>query len=132
MDGIQRLSEMIKGQKDKYLIKIVEYLILQTQMNQYYLKEEKNLKEMAEYIKKLAKKQATNGVAVVEDDVVYQWAMEYFIKTNKELGIEKNTVQKVTKIENKKINDEFGSIFDSDEKEISEVKKEEIEQISLF
>ena len=32
MDGIQSLSEIIKGQKDKSLIKIVSYLILQKDM----------------------------------------------------------------------------------------------------
>ena len=48
MDGIQRLSEMIKGQKDKSLIKIVSYLMLQKDMEQDFLKEEKDLKEMAE------------------------------------------------------------------------------------
>ena len=51
MDGIQRLSEMVKGQKDKSLIKIVNYLILQKEMEKDFLKEEKNLKEMVEYMK---------------------------------------------------------------------------------
>ena len=71
MDGIERLSEMIKGQKDKSLIKIVSYLMLQKEMKQDFLKEEKNLKEMAEYIKGLAKKEAVNGVAIIEDEAVY-------------------------------------------------------------
>lgn len=68
MDGIQKLSEMIKGQKDKSLIKIVSYLMLQKDMEQDFLKEEKDLKEMAEYIKGLAKKEAVNGVAIIEDE----------------------------------------------------------------
>ena len=80
MDGIQRLSEMIKGQKDKGLIKIVSYLMLQTEMDSDFLKEEKDLKEMAEYIKGLARKEATNGVAMIEDETVYSWAKEYFKK----------------------------------------------------
>ena len=70
MDGIQRLAEMIKGQKDKSLIKIVSYLMLQKDMEQDFLKEEKDLKEMAEYIKGLAKKEAVNGVAIIEDEIV--------------------------------------------------------------
>ncbi len=126
MEGIKRLSEMIKGQKDKYLIKIISYLMLQEEMDKAYLNEEKNLKGMTEYIRKLAKKEAINGVAIIEDETVYQWAKDYFNKSNKELGIE-NKSPKTTKIENTKINDKFGSIFS-----VQEVKKEKIEQISLF
>lgn len=130
MEGIKRLSEMVKDQKDKYLIKVVSYLILQEDMNEYYLNEEKNLKDMADYIKKLAKKEAINGVAIIEDETVYQWAKEYFQKSNQELGIE----NKVVKTNNEKnnnnnnINSKFGSIFEN-----KEIKKEqEIEQTSLF
>ncbi len=137
MDGIKRLSEMIEGQKDKYLIKIVDYLMLQKEMEQDFLKEEKNLKEMAEYIVGLAKKEATNGVAVIEDETVYQWAKEYFIKTNKELGIKKFKLDRgkhgdVTKVEIKDEDDEFGSIFGDTIENPQEEKKDKIEQISLF
>ena len=137
MDGIKRLSEMIEGQKDKYLIKIVDYLMLQKEMEQDFLKEEKNLKEMSEYIVGLAKKEATNGVAVIEDETVYQWAKEYFIKTNKELGIKKFKLDRgkhgdVTKVEIKDEDDEFGSIFGDTIENPQEEKKDKIEQISLF
>ena len=46
MEGIKRLSEMVKNQKDKYLIKVVSYLILQEDMNEYYLNEEKNWQDL--------------------------------------------------------------------------------------
>ncbi|MCI9038440.1 MAG: hypothetical protein HFJ29_00935 [Clostridia bacterium] len=137
MNGIQRLSEMIKGQKDKSLIKIVSYLMLQTDMDQDFLKEEKELKEMAEYINGLAKKEATNGVAIIEDETVYSWAKEYFIKSNKELGIKKYKLEKskhgdVKKVEIKDEDDEFGSIFGNSVENEQAEKKEEIAQISLF
>ena len=103
MNGIERLSEMIKGQKDKYLQIIVNHLMLQTEMSEAFLNEEKNLKDMATYIKDLAKKQATNNVAVIEDEVVFQWAKDYFNKSNEELGIkkieEKNKTETVEKDE---------------------------------
>lgn len=137
MDGIQRLSEMVKGQKDKSLIKIVNYLILQKEMEKDFLKEEKNLKEMVEYMKGLAKKQAVNGLAIIEDEVVYDWAKEYFIKSNKELGIKKYRLDRgkhgdISKIEIKE-DDEFGSIFE-EEQLINNIEKEkdDVEQISLF
>lgn len=137
MDGIQRLSEMIKGQKDKSLIKIVNYLMLQTDMEQDFLKEEKDLKEMAEYIKGLARKEATNGVAIIEDETVYSWAKEYFAKSNKELGIKKYKIDKgkhgdVSKVETKDEDDEFGPIFGEIIEDAQEKQKEEIDQISLF
>lgn len=140
MDGIKRLADMLKGQKDKYLNIIVNHLMLQTEMNEAFLNEEKNLKDMATYIKDKAKKQATDGVAVIEDEVVFKWAKEYFIKSNKELGIKETRLERgkhgnVSKVEVKENEDEFGSIFDFDDnnkKTSDNNKKEEIEQISIF
>lgn len=130
MNGIERLSEMLKGQKDKYLQIIVNYLMLQTEMSEAFLNEEKNLKDMATYIKDLAKKQATNNVAVIEDAVVFQWAKDYFNKSNEELGIKKIEVKNNKETVEK---DEFGSIFDlNNTNKNTENKKEEIEQITLF
>lgn len=130
MNGIERLSEMIKGQKDKYLQIIVNHLMLQTEMSEAFLNEEKNLKDMATYIKDLAKKQATNNVAVIEDAVVFQWAKDYFNKSNEELGIKKIEVKNNKETVEK---DEFGSIFDlNNANKNTENKKEEIEQITLF
>lgn len=130
MNGIERLSEMIKGQKDKYLQIIVNHLMLQTEMSEAFLNEEKNLKDMATYIKDLARKQATNNVAVIEDAVVFQWAKDYFNKSNEELGIKKIEVKNNKETVEK---DEFGSIFDlNNTNKNTENKKEEIEQITLF
>lgn len=138
MEGIKRLEKMLEGQKDKYLKIIVNHLMLQTHMNEAFLNEEKNLKDMAEFIRNQAKKQSTNGVAVIEDAVVFKWAKEYFIKSNKELGIKKTKIEKgkhgdITKVE---VKDEFGSIFDFDDDkdnaEDKDDKKEEVDQISLF
>ena len=130
MNGIERLSEMIKGQKDKYLQIIVNHLMLQTEMSEAFLNEEKNLKDMATYIKDLAKKQATDNVAVIEDEVVFQWAKDYFNKSNEELGIKKIEAKNNTETVEK---DEFGSIFDlNNTNKNMENKKEEVEQITLF
>lgn len=130
MNGIERLSEMIKGQKDKYLQIIVNHLMLQTEMSEAFLNEEKNLKDMATYIKDLARKQATNNVAVIEDAVVFQWAKDYFNKSNEELGIKKIEAKNNTETVEK---DEFSSIFDlNNTNKNMENKKEEVEQITLF
>lgn len=139
MEGIKRLADMLEGQKDKYLIIIVNYLMLQTEMNEAFLNEKKNLKDMATYIKDKAKKQAKDGVAVIEDEIVFKWAKEYFIKSNKDLGIKETRLDSgkhgdVAKVEIKENEDEFESIFDFDDndKKDNNTNKEEIEQISLF
>ena len=140
MEGIERLAKMLEGQKDKYLNIIAKHLMQHTELDQAYLNEEKNLKDMAEYIKGKAKKQATGGVAVIEDEIVFKWAREYFIKSNNELGIKKTRLDRgkhgdVSKVEVKESEDEFGSIFDFDdnnENTSNNNKKEESEQISLF
>ena len=148
MEGIKRLAEMLEGQKDKYLIIIVNHLMLQTEMNEAFLNEEKNLKDMAINSpvivicgdKDTAKKQAKSGVAVIEDAVVFKWAKEYFMKSNKELGIKETRLDRgkhgdVSKVETKENEDNFGSIFDIDdnnENTSDNSKKEDIEQISLF
>ena len=92
------------------------------------------------YIKDTAKKQAKSGVAVIEDAVVFKWAKEYFMKSNKELGIKETRLDRgkhgdVSKVETKENEDNFGSIFDIDdnnENTSDNSKKEDIEQISLF
>lgn len=98
MDGIERLSKMVEGQKDKYLKIIVEHLITKTELNQAFLNEEKNLKDMAKFIKDNARKQANNGVAVIEDAVVFKWAEDYFVKSNEELNFNKTDNKKLKKI----------------------------------
>lgn len=134
MNGIERLSNMLEGQKDKYLNVIVNNLMLQTEMDEAFLNEEKNLKDMATYIKDLARKQATNNVAVIEDEIVFQWAKDYFIKSNKELGIVKTRIERGKHGDAIKVpigEDEFGSIFGIEP--VGKVeKKKDIEQISLF
>ena len=134
MNGIERLSNMLECQKDKYLNVIVNYLMLQTEMDEAFLNEEKNLKDMATYIKDLARKQATNNVAVIEDEIVFQWAKDYFIKSNKELGIVKTRIERGKHGDAIKVpieEDEFGSIFGIEP--VGKVeKKKDIEQISLF
>lgn len=131
MEGINRLAKLLEGQKDKYLHIIVNHLMLQTEMNEAFLNEKKNLKDMATYIRELAEKQKTNNVAVIEDKEVFQWARDYFNKSNEELGI-KSKEQKKPKVKENKEDEEFGSIFGTAQPVKKENKKEEIEQISLF
>ena len=88
--GIERLKTMLAEFTDGYSLKaVVEYLFTRTDMDQNYLNEEKNLKDMEEHIREKAKNQAVNNVAVIGDKMVYSWAILYFTLSNDLLGIKK-------------------------------------------
>ena len=49
MNGFDRLKEQVKGQEDSALNQVIEYLISRDDMEQKYLNEEKNVKEMCNF-----------------------------------------------------------------------------------
>ena len=101
MNGYERIKQLYlnnqKQKKDEPLIKIITFLMKTQDMSEKYLNEEKNLDNMVSYINKRAKEQAINNVAIIEDSQVYNWAIEYFDKSDKELGIEKQLQVEVPK-----------------------------------
>ena len=118
MNGIERLKILVDGQEDKVLIKIVDYLTTRSDLDNYYLSDNKTLKGMVDYIKDEAKKLSKNGCCYVEDEEVYKWSINYFIKTDEELGI-------------KKINTPIPTQNNVEKKEIVP-EKEIFGQLSLF
>jgi len=90
MQGIERIKTLAAEIKDKALLKIIEYLLSREDMNEKYLNEEKSLKQMVDFIKGQAQKQANNGMAMIEDEVVYGWAIHYFDESNDQLKIKDN------------------------------------------
>ena len=89
--GIERIKILASKVKDKPLLKIVKYLLSREDMNDKYLNEEKNLSQMIEFIKSEAKKQARDGIAMIDDAVVYGWAIHYWDESNKSLNVEKTS-----------------------------------------
>lgn len=85
--GLERIKKLSAKVKDKAVLKIIDYLLSRKDMNEKYLNEEKTLTQMIEFIKAKAKEKATNGVAMIEDDEVYSWAIHYFDESNKDLKI---------------------------------------------
>lgn len=123
MEGIERLRVMAMngGNLQKQYFKIFMHLKNRTDMDEKFLNPEKTMAQMYEYIKEQVKKQAVNGVAMIEDAVVYGMAVHYFDESNEDLGIKKKEIVPKKKEEKKQ--------------EISKIeppKKEEREQISLF
>jgi hypothetical protein len=101
-EGIERLLKLVEGQEDIALLKVVDYLSKQQEMDQKYLNEEKSLKSMIDYIKGEARKLSKNNYVWVEDDTVYKWAVNYWDTTDEELGIKKVPVTTPTKIKETK------------------------------
>ena len=96
MEGYNRIKELYlkSTNKDKFLSVIVKRLMKQPNMSELYLNEEKNLDDLVSYINKKAKEQAVNGVAIIQDDEVYSWAILYFTSSNEKLGIVKHNCVK--------------------------------------
>lgn len=88
MEGIERIKVLASEVKDKAVLKIVEYLLSREDMNNKYLNEEKSLEQMISFIKSEAEKQAKDGMAMIEDEVVYGWAIHYWDETNDNLKID--------------------------------------------
>lgn len=94
MTGFDRLKEQVKDQKDKALVQTVDYLLSREDMEQRYLNEEKNIEEMAKFIRNKARKYMKNGWNYITNEVVYAWAIMYFSLPNSFLKIEKKDTTK--------------------------------------
>ena len=92
-----------------------------------YAKENKNIKDCCSYITRQAKKQVINGCAMIEDDVVYGWAVHYYdeddIKVEKTSNIRSEVKTSVPKTEVKK---------EAPKAKIKPKKKEDVGEYSLF
>ena len=130
MEGIKRLEKMLEGEDDNALIKVVDFLKTKPNISSKFLNQEKNLSEMRSYIHKKAKENSNKKEWVcIDNEVIYAWAMLYFLMPNKTLGIEKEK----KKSTNKKNN----VVKMPEKKETKEIKKEEPpkpqnQQITLF
>ena len=134
MTGFDRLKEQVKDQKDKALVQTVEYLLSREDMEQRYLNEEKNIEEMAKFIRNKARKYMKNGWNYITNEVVYAWAIMYFSLPNSFLKIEKkDTTKNKEKAEAsiKKVTAKNNIVSLEDAKKNMN-KKKETEQISLF
>ena len=92
MTGKERIKKLSSDVKDFALLKIVEYLLIRDDMDEKYLNESKSLKGMIEYIRSEAQKQSNNGMAMIQDEVVYGWAIHYFDEDNKDLNIKDSSI----------------------------------------
>jgi hypothetical protein len=124
MEGLENLETEVLEMNDYNISAIFDYLKTRNDLYEKFNNTEKSIKEMYDFICDKAKKLAKNHVAMVNDKVVYLWAITYFNKSNKELGIQEKRVMppkpaEVLKKENEKTNNK-------------EEKKSDDNQITLF
>lgn len=122
MEGKERLEQETIEMNNYNVVLIFNYIKDKDELQEKFDNEEKTIKGMYEFICGKAKTLAQDGVAAVNDKVVYLWAITYFCKSNEELGIKK---------EEKKIK----SATDASKESISNKEKgikESDEQVSIF
>ena len=87
MEGKERLEQETIEMNNYNVVLIFNYIKDKDELQEKFDNEEKTIKGMYEFICGKAKTLAQNGVAAVNDKVVYLWAITYFCKSNEELGI---------------------------------------------
>ncbi len=129
MNGFDRLREQVKDQEDSALKQVIEYLISRDDMEQKYLNEEKNIKEMCNFIKEKGKIHAKNGWNFITNEVVFAWAIMYWALPNAFLKINTPKETKNSVTEEKTTKNNVVSINTA--KKVLEEKKQ-VEQLTLF
>lgn len=124
MEGIERLETEALEMNDYNVMKIFQYLKTRKDLYEKFNNEEKHIEKMYNFICNKANKLSKNYVAMVDDKVVYLWAVNYFIKNNEELGIKDKQLMPPTSAEIIKKDDE--------KKDKKEETKLEDNQITLF
>ncbi len=131
MNGFDRLREQVKDQEDIALKQTIEYLISREDMEEKYLKEEKTVEEMCDFIRKKGQAHLRNGWNYITNEVVFAWAIMYFSLPNAFLKIthKKTTEKDANREQTEKGKDNVVSLEKAKQKL---EKKKEVAQLSLF
>ena len=119
MEGIERLQTEVLEMNNYNVSAIFDYIKTRPDMLECFKNEEKSIKQMYEFICNKAKNLRQGNVAMVNDNVVYLWAITYFKKSNEELGLNKKEEKAKVQVDNTPIPKE-------------EPKPNETDQISMF
>ena len=128
MDGIQRLEQEVMEINDFNIYTIFNHIKDLQELQDKFDNEEKTIKGMYEYIYDKAKSLKQGNVAMVNDRIVFLWAINYFKLSNEDLGIREKKVippsanEVIKKLENSKKQE------DSEKKD----EKNKNAQISMF
>ena len=123
MEGIERLELEVLEMNNFSVSNIFNNIKNKPELQEKFDNKEKTIKGMYEYVYEKARALQQGNVAMVNDQVVYLWATNYFKYTNEELGIKKQEkASKPVDITKKK---------EEKKEELKEEKKDN-PQISLF
>lgn len=134
--------ESLRNLDKKYAQTIADYLLNRIESDELLkskLEEtNKTLKGCVEYIKTEAKKEAEDGVAMIEDSQVYDWAVHYFLEDNLKMEPKAhddkkvNTPQPISKPSASHPQVKNEEKIKDNVKPKKDIKKKLYEQISLF
>ena len=137
--------ESLRNLDKKYAQAIANYLLGRIETDELLktkLEEtNKTLKGYVSYVKSEAKKQAEDGVAMIEDSQVYEWCVHYFLEDSLDFESKENKEDKKEKIEEEteKVDTLFGEEEVAKEKKKTKdskpkknIKEDFAKQLSLF
>ena len=129
MEGIEKLEKEIIELNNPSITKIFDYLKTRTDLYDRFNNDEKSLKQMYEFIYEKARKHEEDRVAIIENQIVYMWAITYFIRSNEELKLnEKKSTPPTAEETIKKINKKHAEEKEKKKKE----EEEKGQQLDLF
>ncbi len=123
MDGIERLEQEALAMNNHNVILIFDYIKNKEELQDKFNNKEKTIKGMYDFICNKARILAVRNVSMVNDNIVYIWAMAYFNKSNEELGINNNII----------VQENVAKKIEPKNQEEKDTKREKSDnQISLF
>lgn len=126
MNGLEKIEKEVLEMENPSVTKIFEYLKSRKDLYEKFNNKEKSIKQMYKYICDKAQTKAKNHVAVIDDNLVYLWAVIYFNRSNKELGIKKEKAIPPS------AKDVIGKIDKEHAKKSEEQTRKQDTQISMF
>lgn len=92
MEGIERLELEVLEMNNFSVSNMFNNIKNKPELQEKFNNKEKTIKGMYEYVYEKARTLQQGNVAMVNYQVVYLWATNYFKYTNEELGIKKQNV----------------------------------------
>lgn len=135
MEGLERLETEVLEINDSSVSAVFNYLKTRKDLYGKFDNKKKSIKQMWNYICDKARKMSKNNVAVVQDNLVFIWAINYFFKSNEDLGIKEKKAKKVIPPSADETIEKINKKHYEKEKERqkeSEQKKDTDNQISIF
>lgn len=92
MEGIERLELEVLEMNNFSVSNMFNNIKNKPELQKKFNNDKKTIKGMFEYVYEKARALKQGNVAMVNDQVVYLWATNYFKYTDEELGIKKQNV----------------------------------------